>query len=219
MSDVTKLATQAVAHLTAAITAHGPQIWTVANQAVQEMTLAAAPETPAERAGQAPAPAPDPEPVTGPLPGPVTGPGVGVGVLRRLAQRPESRPALEAAVADLAADTHDEDLVTVLRVQVKKILAADQQLAADIAALLKTAPIAAGAGSQVISNSRIGGDAFQIGTAGNITIGERRSATVHGDNSGIVFTGDNARNVQMRAEATGSGRVYQAGRDQIIHEK
>jgi hypothetical protein len=44
------------------------------------------------------------------------------------------------------------------------------------------------------------------------------SISVGGDNSGIASSGDNATNVQMRAEASGSGRVYQAGRDQTINE-
>ncbi|WP_346107593.1 hypothetical protein [Nonomuraea maheshkhaliensis] len=45
-----------------------------------------------------------------------------------------------------------------------------------------------------------------------------RSIAISGDNSGIASTGDHATNVQMRAEASGSGRVYQAGRDQTINE-
>ncbi|GLX92947.1 hypothetical protein [Herbidospora sp. NBRC 101105] len=45
-----------------------------------------------------------------------------------------------------------------------------------------------------------------------------RSVTVGGDNSGIVSTGDNARNVQKNAKASGSGRVYQADGDQTINE-
>ncbi|MEU5869790.1 hypothetical protein ABZ815_52120 [Nonomuraea sp. NPDC047529] len=40
-----------------------------------------------------------------------------------------------------------------------------------------------------------------------------------GDNSGLISAGDGARNVQMRAEASGQGRVYQAGGDQIINER
>ncbi|WP_155127414.1 hypothetical protein [[Actinomadura] parvosata] len=47
----------------------------------------------------------------------------------------------------------------------------------------------------------------------------QRSIAIGGDNSGIASTGDNATNVQMRAEALGSGRIYQAGRDQTIHER
>lgn len=46
-----------------------------------------------------------------------------------------------------------------------------------------------------------------------------RSLAIAGDNSGIASTGDHATNVQMRAEASGTGRVYQAGRDQTIHER
>ncbi|MEV4752593.1 hypothetical protein AB0K21_40090 [Streptosporangium sp. NPDC049248] len=38
------------------------------------------------------------------------------------------------------------------------------------------------------------------------------------DGGGIVSTGDGARNIQMRAEASGSGRVYQAGGDQTVNE-
>lgn len=45
-----------------------------------------------------------------------------------------------------------------------------------------------------------------------------RSVVISGDNSGIVSTGDNARNVRMSAEASGSGRVYQAGGNQTINE-
>lgn len=40
-----------------------------------------------------------------------------------------------------------------------------------------------------------------------------------GDNSGIVSTGDGVRNVHMRAEASGQGRIYQAGGDQTINER
>ncbi|NAS20078.1 hypothetical protein GT755_00075 [Herbidospora sp. NEAU-GS84] len=46
-----------------------------------------------------------------------------------------------------------------------------------------------------------------------------RSVTVSGDNSGIVSTSDGARNVQMNAKTSGSGRVYQAGGDQTINER
>ncbi len=46
-----------------------------------------------------------------------------------------------------------------------------------------------------------------------------RSVAIGGDNSGILSTGEGARNVQMRAEASGEGRVYQAGGDQTINER
>ncbi|MGW6502049.1 hypothetical protein [Nonomuraea angiospora] len=40
---------------------------------------------------------------------------------------------------------------------------------------------------------------------------------IRGNNAGIVSSGDDATNVHMQAQA--SGRVYQAGRDQIINER
>jgi hypothetical protein len=46
-----------------------------------------------------------------------------------------------------------------------------------------------------------------------------RSVAIGGENSGVISTGDGATNVQMRAEATGQARVYQAGRDQTINER
>jgi hypothetical protein len=57
-----------------------------------------------------------------------------------------------------------------------------------------------------------------VATFGASASGER-SISIGGDNSGIASSGDNATNVQMRAEATGSGRVYQAGRDQTVNEQ
>ncbi|NAS20066.1 hypothetical protein GT755_00015 [Herbidospora sp. NEAU-GS84] len=142
----------------------------------------------------------------------------GLRMLDLLVRSELSRPALREAVADVIEDASD-DAVAALRLQVKKALSADGQLAADIAALVKDAPITAGAGSQVISNSHIGGNVNQIGSAWDVRIGEDRSTTVHGGNRGIVSTGDGARNVQMNAEASGSGQVYQAGRDQTINER
>ncbi|MFI6178946.1 hypothetical protein ACIA8R_25660 [Nonomuraea sp. NPDC051191] len=46
-----------------------------------------------------------------------------------------------------------------------------------------------------------------------------RAVALDGGNSGIISTGGGARNVQMRAEASGQGRVYQAGGDQTINER
>ncbi|MGW6505509.1 hypothetical protein [Nonomuraea angiospora] len=45
-----------------------------------------------------------------------------------------------------------------------------------------------------------------------------RSIAIGGDNTGIVPSGDGARNVQIRAEASGQGRIFQAGGDQTINE-
>ncbi|MEU7864224.1 hypothetical protein [Nonomuraea sp. NPDC049141] len=47
--------------------------------------------------------------------------------------------------------------------------------------------------------------------------GERSIAI--GDNAGIASTGDGVRNVQMRAQVSGQGRVYQSGGDQTINER
>ncbi|GLX92942.1 hypothetical protein [Herbidospora sp. NBRC 101105] len=77
--------------------------------------------------------------------------GWGRRLLGRVAEREEGRPALESAVADVAAD-------------VQQMLAA-------------ATPIIAGAGSQVISGSYIGGDAFQIGSAGSVSIHRRPPST------------------------------------------
>lgn len=53
--------------------------------------------------------------------------------------------------------------------------------------------------------------------AGAVAAGERSVAI--GENTGIASTGDRATNVQLRAEASGSGRVYQSARDQTINER
>jgi hypothetical protein len=46
-----------------------------------------------------------------------------------------------------------------------------------------------------------------------------RSISIGNDNTRIASSCDNATNVQMRAEASGTGRVYQAAHDQIINER
>ncbi|MEO3859688.1 hypothetical protein [Acrocarpospora sp. B8E8] len=120
--------------------------------------------------------------------------GWGRRMLQRLGRRAESRAALESAVADVPADGDDADAVAALRMQVRKALAADPELAADIAQMLSTA----GAGSQVISGSHIGGDVNQIGSARDVSITGRRGVSIGGDNSGIVSSGDGANNVQFK---------------------
>ncbi|WP_141576675.1 hypothetical protein [Actinomadura sp. WMMA1423] len=54
---------------------------------------------------------------------------------------------------------------------------------------------------------------------GDVVASGERSVAVGGDVSGNVFTGDGATYVSQRAEASGHGRVYQAGRDQTIHDR
>ncbi|MEV0379058.1 hypothetical protein [Nonomuraea sp. NPDC050643] len=53
----------------------------------------------------------------------------------------------------------------------------------------------------------------------NVSAPGTRSVAIGGDNTGVVSTGDGATNVQMRAEASGQARIYQAGGDQTINEK
>ncbi|MGW6502050.1 hypothetical protein [Nonomuraea angiospora] len=45
-----------------------------------------------------------------------------------------------------------------------------------------------------------------------------QSIALDATNTGIVSTGDGARSMQMRAQASGQGRVYQAGGDQTIND-
>ncbi|WP_156045620.1 hypothetical protein [Herbidospora cretacea] len=200
MSEVAELTGKVVSCITAATTEYGPAVWDTPAGTASETGLAV-------RAGQA-----------GPA-GQVVA-LYGLRMLQLLAGGEVPRPALREAVAYVIDDADDPDAVAALRLQVKKALTADPDLAAGIAALVKDAtPLIAGAGSQVISHSHIGGNVNQIGTARDVTIGENRSTTIHGGNHGIVSTGDDARNVQMNATASGSGRVYQSGRDQTINEK
>lgn len=91
--------------------------------------------------------------------------GLGGRVLRRLLRQPQAS-AIEAAVRDVAEDPADEDRVAALRVQIRKALAADPQLAADLREMLHQA------GAQVTA------------------VGERSVAVWH--NSGIIQTGDGA---------------------------
>ncbi|NJP92138.1 hypothetical protein HCN51_22175 [Nonomuraea sp. FMUSA5-5] len=60
-------------------------------------------------------------------------------------------------------------------------------------------------------------DAAKPGTSASAS--GTRSVAIGGDNSGVISTGDGATNIQMRAEASGQGRIYQAGGDQTINEK
>ncbi|MEV4398782.1 hypothetical protein [Nonomuraea sp. NPDC049607] len=64
-----------------------------------------------------------------------------------------------------------------------------------------------------------GTPAAEPGAPPRAPVSEERSAAIGGDNSGIVSTGEGVRNVQMRAEASGKGRVYQAGGDQTVNER
>ncbi|MFC5660596.1 hypothetical protein [Streptomyces nogalater] len=96
---------------------------------------------------------------------------------RRLAQRifgvRAEDEALPEALADVVAEPDDADSVAALRKAVRKALLADEELAADVRALLPRAPfVHAGDGSQAVVGSVIGGDSVQIGVVrGDVHIG------------------------------------------------
>jgi hypothetical protein len=79
---------------------------------------------------------------------------------------------LDGAITDLAADPGDPDALVALRLQIRRVLAADPALVGDLAALLP-AP----------------GPAYSSGAGG---------VAVSGHVSGIVSIGDGATNVQRR---------------------
>lgn len=84
-------------------------------------------------------------------------------ILNLILRREESRPVIEGAIVDVAAGQEDGEAA--LRLQIRKALAADPELARDVAGLLP-----AGAGHNEASGVR----SIAIGT-----------------NSGIANTGDN----------------------------
>ncbi|WP_061290913.1 hypothetical protein [Herbidospora cretacea] len=94
--------------------------------------------------------------------------GWGRGLLRRIfGTAPEETPE---AVAELAADPDDPDLQAALRVQIRRLLSTDPELAADVRAMLDQA--------------RAQGPA--------VTASGDRSVAVGGDNTGVIATGDDA---------------------------
>ncbi|MBQ1044409.1 MULTISPECIES: hypothetical protein [unclassified Micromonospora] len=93
--------------------------------------------------------------------------GFGKRLLSRLVGQHEAAGSIEGAVVDLADDPTDEDRVAALRLQIRKALAADNELATDLAAMLRQAPQ-------------------------NFTASGDRSITAQVI-SGVAVTGDNAR--------------------------
>lgn len=89
---------------------------------------------------------------------------LGLRVLRRILGREESQQAVESAVIDVAAGEDDSDAA--LRLQIRKALAADAELAREVRGMLPAA------GSRIEAS------------------GERSVAI--GENSGVVSTGDDA---------------------------
>jgi hypothetical protein len=84
---------------------------------------------------------------------------------RMLAHR---SPAIEGAIVDLAEDTEDEDRRAALRLQIRKALAADPQLAAAVAEEVNAA------GTSVVASGE-------------------RSVAAHTISGGVVSTGDDAQ--------------------------
>jgi hypothetical protein len=114
--DVTEIAGEVVRYLVPMVTAYGGRVL----DKIEEVS--------AGRAGEAATDAAT---------------SLGGRLLGRIIGRAGSRPAVEEAVADLAADPDDADSQAALRVQVKKLLAADKQFAEEIRQMLA----AAGSGS------------------------------------------------------------------------
>ncbi|MFF4416404.1 hypothetical protein ACFYY8_28110 [Streptosporangium sp. NPDC001559] len=97
-------------------------------------------------------------------------------LLRRFVKREESRDRIESAVQDLADEPEDEDALAALRGQLKRALAADPELAGDVARLLGAASASApvvNSGGQVVSGSSISGDNVQIGSARDVNLHRR----------------------------------------------
>lgn len=88
---------------------------------------------------------------------------------RRLIQRVFGTGEAPEAVIDLADDPEDTDLQAALRVQLRKMLASDQCLAAEVRVMLAEVPSDSrfrGAVSNAVVGSEVGGDNIQIGSAG-----------------------------------------------------
>jgi RIP homotypic interaction motif (RHIM)-containing protein len=75
--------------------------------------------------------------------------GLGRKLLDAVRRRSPAAPAIEAAVVELADDADDQDLRDILGARLKRALAADPELAAEIGALLRQAP-----GGVTITNSQ-----------------------------------------------------------------
>lgn len=99
--------------------------------------------------------------------------GLGRRLLHRVWHRSAQPEALQGAVAELAQAPADPDALAGLRLQLRKVLAQDSQLLAEIAGMLPARGAVATASGE-------------------------RSVAVGGNNSGIVSTGDGAVNVQRR---------------------
>lgn len=94
----------------------------------------------------------------------------------RLGPAVEERPAAAEAAADVAATPEDADAQASLRLQLKKILAGDEELAKDVIRLLRDAPEATAYGATVHGNAVIAQGPGAV-AAGSVAV----SGDVHGD--------------------------------------
>jgi hypothetical protein len=95
--------------------------------------------------------------------------GLGGRILTRLLGNQQLQPAIEGAVVELAEDTADEDRIAALRLQIRKALAADPQLAADIAEELRVAgPSVVASGDRAVAAQYLNGIVV-TGDGANIT--------------------------------------------------
>ena len=87
----------------------------------------------------------------------------------KLRPRVEARPTAQEAVQDMTKTPNDEDARTVLRVQLKKLLAEDETLVEEIAQLMETKPKTTMASTVI--QQQAGDSAIQIGqVSGDATI-------------------------------------------------
>jgi len=91
---------------------------------------------------------------------------------RRILQRVFGRGQPPDALADLAADPQDTDLQAALRVALRKLLAEDGELTAQIRDLLAEVPATQVIASNVVKDSTVRGSVIQAGTiTGGLTLG------------------------------------------------
>src|SRR5690349_8692742 len=69
--------------------------------------------------------------------------GAGRRLLRRILGREESAAVVGAAVQDLAANPNDEDRIAALRLQLRKVFAADPELRAELQTMLPAEAVTA----------------------------------------------------------------------------
>ncbi|MEV1114874.1 hypothetical protein AB0I91_07380 [Actinosynnema sp. NPDC049800] len=94
----------------------------------------------------------------------------GGSLLRRLLGKEKSAPALEAAVLDLAEDIEDPDRQGALRLQIRKLLAEDEELRAEISDVLKSAGVTVTAsGDRAVAAEAITDSVVSTGDDAQIT--------------------------------------------------